>query len=128
MAAASSRGYRPLYAAIGPSAGGIAADVIVTRTPAGSLTAGALPAFALAGLRRETPPNQRISPARRFTVDGAPAVVVAYMHLAAPGRRVFHETVDILHGAWLYLVTCTAARARAVTGPLGAMLSSWRWT
>lgn len=125
--AAASHGYRPLYAAIGPSAGGVTADVIVTRTPAPTLTAGAMPAVELAGLRREKPANQRISQPRQSTVDGAPAATVDYLHLAAPGRLVFHETVDILHGGWLYIVTCTAARAPAFTGALDAMLSSWRW-
>jgi hypothetical protein len=128
LAAAAAHGYRPLYAAIGPRASGIAADVIITRAAARELKVGAIPAVELAGLHRETPANLGISRPRELTVDGAPAVAVDYMHLAAPGRLVFHETVDVLHGGWLYIVTCTGASAPAVTGALDRILSSWRWT
>jgi hypothetical protein len=128
MAAAAGRGYRVLYAAIGPRVAGVTADLIVTRAPARALGASAMPAVALAGLHRDAPANQDISRPRRFSVGGAPAVAVAYMHPVAPNRIVFHEAVDILHDGWLYIVTSTAAKATGVTGALSAMLTSWRWT
>jgi hypothetical protein len=126
--AASSRGYAALYAAIGPRAAGITADMIVTRSRARALSVEAMPTIALSGLQRDKPANRQISRPRRMTIDGAPAVAVRYRHLATPEQLVFHETVDILHGGWLYIVTCTAAHGRTITGPLATMLSSWRWS
>lgn len=115
------------YRVAAPGEGGIYNVVLVVREPVRLGDMNVLSHRTLSAAKRQ-PHIHVISPLRRVSVDGEPALAVDYVE-PAEGRETHVREVFVNHGGWVYIIqaSSTATQFATNSGALEETIAHWRW-